>query len=1595
ARSNLDADAQHPFAGSLCSLSSVPAASAEEEEDMPQWLQWQLSLRSTSGVREWYRLRSVRRVLSLWRALAAGSSARRLVRNVCIQFRYQDPCAKPEACSYAMALDKPTRSFTGGTQAERLVGFLAASLWSLVYVIAPLYAGACVVSLLRYPFWMGSWALLSPLLLSFLTPDYVIERLGHIVLTSWPMQQVPKYFDYEEYHETLDSEVRAGSRSFIVGAHPHGIFPFTAVCAAVATQNAVDGFGAALAKEAPTAAASIVKYFPILKDVVGMFGLIDASSATLFKRLTKARGVVILYVGGIVELFSSSPKKEAVYLKQRAGFIKLALRTGADVIPVYMFGNTTVLSALTWGPLASLSRALGISVTVFWGRFGLPVPKAVPLTYVRGRPLGMPHISNPTAEDIQKWHEIYCEKLKALARRSFGALREHRRWSSARTHRISQAIDLWVDARHQSRVRRALGVWRLRGAKGALRRRGATALSAFLTATRLRRWLNGWSSLARREQSFFVPSLSARLRSQVPVAAVASGSVYAPALNGCVMGQEKPLELSDPVYRWQPEASELLTFDEAHRRIVHIKPGGFITADVIDRDRSASPPDGLNVALEHDVRSVRFSPDGLFFAFLSEKRIGCLRTMQPSLQPIWPSSKWSNKSDFEILAFFWLPGEQDASDLAVVTSQGIEVFRLSFEQRAAKSQRTFPTPVRVCWLEPSAATTLVCTGARTLQPFDFRRRNAKLPRFDLVLGRGQSIEPGDVALMTIYDCTYCIHADGSNGKVSLRNVTNLEKGTPEHDIVIDISDQDTPLGPLRLSVVDNLLIVHCLERMVASVYDIRHKDGDSVPRLVCQQGVEQTKQPSRSAWLDWDYLSGGVVLDSGAGTVHQLHLNMGAILAQFLAQAPVDVSLVLKLLLRRTGCREHVVQTLRKALAARTRSAELLQGFQVLNSAYRQVIESMSQRCSGAGVRASISLQELEAQITYQSMLSEKDMVTQVFYPHFIGSEGLEGEGFAPSAEPFNLADWHIPFEARENKDLPKESPYILSVVISYLRSLLGLQILPHKILQCFVFDLCVYFRQEHMLQQLLHYHVLLDSPELVFRLKDLARHSTKERSWATQASLDMALRVREFSVVADMLLFSSQYLDIVPFLINQKDVSFKVRTLLERLENDADATRSDPELMQHVLAEIRLWKQEATLPTSSPNTEANGTGRAVLPAPDLSGCEKWLPELLDEARSGPEAAIFDARAQSLSILVTRKCTALGCKACKVWRAAARRSISARSAAAFLEAFRTRSIIRRWAGQRKAEIYRSRRLFWAAWRGFTMESKRTKAETAVRRRGYSHTLRSAWQRWGIATVLKAREAICRQRAKTRRLGVTLRSWQSLKAAKAFAAHSTLLGSFRKWNRIVGHLFNERRARELMVGVGSWRRDGREGPTRGRLFALWTQVVQSKRMQRRRVREAKEALQKLAIVQALWFWHSRARESSMREDHLNRASIALQAMVSASRWARAHDLLIRWFVRSKATRIMCSEADLSGEAPSAISLEGSGMSEATAPRTPRQERSGEGRIFASRASSEEILTSSVCATPKCLALATAKRETPDAYTARRKLLLARDLPSRDI
>ena len=135
----------------------------------------------------------------------------------------------------------------------------------------------------------------------------------------------------------------------------------------------------------PTAVASSLLITPILKNVMGIFGLIPASSSSLKKHfqapLTEtgndsiASRSVVIYVGGIAELFKSSRKEERLYLSQRKGFIKLALRENVDVIPVYLFGNTSVLTVVKTGLLANLSRKSGVSLTYFWGKYHLPIPR--------------------------------------------------------------------------------------------------------------------------------------------------------------------------------------------------------------------------------------------------------------------------------------------------------------------------------------------------------------------------------------------------------------------------------------------------------------------------------------------------------------------------------------------------------------------------------------------------------------------------------------------------------------------------------------------------------------------------------------------------------------------------------------------------------------------------------------------------------------------------------------------------------------------------------------------------------------------------------------------------------------------------------------------------------------------------------------------------------------------------------------------------------------------------------------------------------------------------------------------------------------------
>ena len=172
---------------------------------------------------------------------------------------------------------------------------------------------------------------------------------------------------------------------------------------------------------------------------------------------------------GIAELFLVSQNEEKLFARKRKGFIKLALRTGAEIVPAYFMGQPAVLLVLVLTlalaltmtltltrqhlrPLgaqrqtAALDRArdgrdahvvLGMGrlarATAQQGarqspaaRFQPPIPWPPMIFHgpsttfqvlgIVGRPLGIPTtpIAEPTAEQIDMYHERYLAEVQRL-----------------------------------------------------------------------------------------------------------------------------------------------------------------------------------------------------------------------------------------------------------------------------------------------------------------------------------------------------------------------------------------------------------------------------------------------------------------------------------------------------------------------------------------------------------------------------------------------------------------------------------------------------------------------------------------------------------------------------------------------------------------------------------------------------------------------------------------------------------------------------------------------------------------------------------------------------------------------------------------------------------------------------------------------------------------------------------------------------------------------------------------------------------------------------------------------------------------------------
>jgi hypothetical protein len=275
--------------------------------------------------------------------------------------------------------------------------------------------------------------------LSSLFCQYFPSRVVFDGLTPEECEQVDGHVERDFFH--------AGKR-YLCCCHPHGLFGLGVWGAFVAKPANPRGGHAALSrlmhggnrklqspKTTPTfqyTAHTMTMNFniPAWREWLLSIGFRDVEKRTLLRCLaedptTKLGHLAFLVPGGAAESLNCT--EPILTLKNRKGFVKIALLTGCHLVPVYTFGETKLYKPLTKNRkvllfIRKIQKLIGLGTPLVCGRgifnygFGM-LPHRETLTTVVGRPIVVEKNESFTARDVDVLHAQYVEAICSLYRR--------------------------------------------------------------------------------------------------------------------------------------------------------------------------------------------------------------------------------------------------------------------------------------------------------------------------------------------------------------------------------------------------------------------------------------------------------------------------------------------------------------------------------------------------------------------------------------------------------------------------------------------------------------------------------------------------------------------------------------------------------------------------------------------------------------------------------------------------------------------------------------------------------------------------------------------------------------------------------------------------------------------------------------------------------------------------------------------------------------------------------------------------------------------------------------------------------------------------
>lgn len=130
-------------------------------------------------------------------------------------------------------------------------------------------------------------------------------------------------------------------RPYVFGYHPHGIIG-TGAFANFATDGT--GFSTLFPGIKPHLLTLASNFrLPFYRDLMLLLGVCSVSKKSCANTLRLGPGnAITIVVGGAAESLTAHPGTNDLVLRKRLGFIKIAVREGADLVPVFSFGENDV-----------------------------------------------------------------------------------------------------------------------------------------------------------------------------------------------------------------------------------------------------------------------------------------------------------------------------------------------------------------------------------------------------------------------------------------------------------------------------------------------------------------------------------------------------------------------------------------------------------------------------------------------------------------------------------------------------------------------------------------------------------------------------------------------------------------------------------------------------------------------------------------------------------------------------------------------------------------------------------------------------------------------------------------------------------------------------------------------------------------------------------------------------------------------------------------------------------------------------------------------------------------------------------------------------